>query len=191
MTISSTTEARSFVRTNQLKWLECYKNYVSSGRVLVVGHGLGYTTEAVMKCNPNVVGLDLEIDRDALFKERVVIYDGTRIPFDDNEFDAVVVAYVLHHAKDVSYLFKEINRVSRSKIIVIEETYQTFLQKLSLVYYCWYFNRLAGQGVSISWNSYLTSSRVRQLAKKYELTEAYHKEEPMRSYKTELFVFSK
>jgi hypothetical protein len=88
-------------------------------------------------------------------------------------------------------LFDEIARVSKKNVIVLEETYTTFLQKIDLVYYCWYFNSKAGQKVDIHWSSYLTNKKVEGLAQAHGLHTSLRKSEPIRSYMTELFVFTK
>jgi ubiquinone/menaquinone biosynthesis C-methylase UbiE len=191
MSTTSTAEARKFIYENQAEWLEGYKSFVSNGKILVVGHGLGYTTEIISKINPYVEAIDVGLEVEARMKEKVTVYDGFHIPFPDKTFDVVVITYVLHHAADVSKLFDEIVRVSKSKIVILEETYNTFFQKLDVISYCWYFNRKAGQNVNIEWSSYLTSERILNLAEAKGLKLNFKKEKNSRSYKTELFVFTK
>jgi len=49
------------------------------------------------------------------------LYDGVTIPFDDNTFDAVVVAFVLHHAVSANTVVREALRVSNRRIILLED----------------------------------------------------------------------
>lgn len=183
--------SRLFIYQNQKKWFELYKDFVVGGKILVVGHGLGYTTEIVHTLNQNVTSVDIGVERDTIMKDKVIVYDGLTLPFENNSFDAVVITYVLHHAENMPRLFEEIVRVSKSKVIILEETYKNFFQKIDLIYYCWLFNRIAGQKVGIHWSSYLTSKRIMEVSSKTDLKLESHQEEPLRSYKTELFVFSK
>lgn len=191
MASNTVIETRKLIKKNQEKWFELYKDFIKEGKVLVVGHGLGYTTELISKLNPDVSAIDIELEQDALLKDRVRVYDGDKIPFPDNSFDTVVVTYVLHHAADVSRLFDEVARTSKRNVVILEETYETFLQKIDLVYYCWYFNRKAGQAVDIHWNSYLTRKKIETLAQNHGMATSVYKSDPLRSYMTELFVFSK
>lgn len=48
-------------------------------------------------------------------------YDGSNLPFTDNFFDTVLVAFVLHHASDPETVIKEAARVSRRRVIVLED----------------------------------------------------------------------
>lgn len=182
---------QEFIYNNQMKWYEEYKETVGTGKILVVGHGLGYTMEIISKENSDIIGLDINLEEDALQKEKVVIYDGGVIPFPDNYFDVTVVTYTLHHANNPEELFREIARVSGEKMVVLEETYQSFFQKLDLIFYCWYFNRKAGQKVSVIWKSYLSHTRLLSFFAKEGLRIDKHNHIRSRSYQTELFVVSK
>jgi len=191
MSENSKKKFRKLIYQSQTKWFGMYQEHISNGKILVVGHGLGYTTEIISKTNPNVVALDVALEPEAQLKEKVIVYDGSQFPFGDAEFDTVIVSYVLHHAKDPKKLFEEVARVSKSKIIIVEETYSNIFQKLDLARYCRYFNRKAGQKVKIYWNSYLTSKKIIEFANKSNFALKSHKAEPMRSYKAELFVFQR
>jgi len=48
------------------------------------------------------------------------IYDGHRMPFRDDQFDASLILFVLHHTHDPTELLIEAGRVSR-KIIILED----------------------------------------------------------------------
>jgi SAM-dependent methyltransferase len=50
------------------------------------------------------------------------LYDGDLLPYDDGSFDASILGFVLHHAADFGLVLKEARRVSRSRIIVLEDT---------------------------------------------------------------------
>jgi ubiquinone/menaquinone biosynthesis C-methylase UbiE len=107
----------------------------------------------------------------------------------EKSFDTVICTYTLHHAESPEALFDELCRVSKSKVIVIEETYKNFFQKLQLIFFCWFTNRRAGQRVNITWSSYLSSYRFAGLFKK--LTIIQNENVPRRSYLVELLVGKK
>ncbi|MBD3344400.1 MAG: methyltransferase domain-containing protein [Chitinivibrionales bacterium] len=61
----------------------------------------------------------------------VILYDGNRIPFPENTFDATVVAYMLHHCNNIEAILHEIKRVTCRKIIVMEEVFESkFAEKV-------------------------------------------------------------
>lgn len=71
--------------------------------------------------------IDIAIERsnkNSLFKSRLkfVVADATDLPFKDNEFDGVVVAFGLRNISDKESFFKEAFRVlkSQKKLIVLE-----------------------------------------------------------------------
>jgi ubiquinone/menaquinone biosynthesis C-methylase UbiE len=59
------------------------------------------------------------------------VYDGVHLPFPDGRFDVVNVAFVLHHVPDVvkPLLLSEIRRVARRKIVILEDTPATWIDR--------------------------------------------------------------
>ena len=59
-------------------------------------------------------------------------FDGLRLPFGDRQFDVVLLSFVLHHVPDVfkPLLLAEVRRVSRGKVLVLEDTPRGALDKL-------------------------------------------------------------
>lgn len=55
----------------------------------------------------------------------VTIYDGNKIPYNDDSYDAVMLIDVLHHVKHISKLLEEAKRVSRKYILVKDHLYKT------------------------------------------------------------------
>lgn len=62
----------------------------------------------------------------------LVIYDGEKIPFSDNEFDTALIICVLHHCKDPIKVLEEAKRVVKNKIIIIENFSTTNFGKFAL-----------------------------------------------------------
>ena len=99
--------------------------------VLDFGCGDSILTDFLKKSLPHrkVIGLDT-VDSN-LTNMPILIYDGKRIPFSDKSFDAVIVGFVLHHCTDIQIILEEIRRVTRKKIIILEEVYKNqFTKKL-------------------------------------------------------------
>lgn len=71
-----------------------------------IAHHLAALTEA------SVVGIDVRGSADASI--RYFSFDGARIPFDDDAFDAALLCYVLHHAQDQRAFMREVRRSLRA-----------------------------------------------------------------------------
>ena len=54
-------------------------------------------------------------------------FDGQRIPYGNNSFDAVMFVDVLHHAEDPVGLLGEALRVSRNAVLIKDHTLEGFL----------------------------------------------------------------
>jgi len=179
---------QEYIYNDDYFWFNKYQKEIMSGKVLKVGYGLGFTSYFIKLFNKEISSLDVVINHDSLNGNGVKIYDGKTIPFLEKSFDTVICTYTLHHAENPEALFEELCRVSKSKVIVIEETYKNFFQKLQLIFFCWLTNRRAGQKVSITWSSYLSSERFSGLYKKKYLKIIQSESVPRRSYWVELLV---
>ncbi len=51
------------------------------------------------------------------------VYGGRRLPFSRDEFDAVILVFVLHHAADAERVLQEAVRVARRRVVILESTY--------------------------------------------------------------------
>lgn len=59
----------------------------------------------------------------------LVVYDGRTLPYPSNSFEIALIIFVLHHASDTRRLIDEAARVSKDKIIVIEDTPTNFIEQ--------------------------------------------------------------
>jgi ubiquinone/menaquinone biosynthesis C-methylase UbiE len=88
-------------------------------RVLDVGCGNGEITLGIAAaCGGPVAmeGVDVLVRPDTQIP--VVKYDGTRLPFPDASFDAVMAIDVLHHADSPAALLREMTRVARRGVVL-------------------------------------------------------------------------
>jgi len=103
--------------------------------ILDIGSGTCNVYEVLLKKGYNVVGLDV---RHFSFVENIkpVLYDGDKIPFEDNTFDVALLLTVLHHLPYPEKIIKEAMRVSK-KVIIIEDIYSNiFSQYLTYFFDC-------------------------------------------------------
>jgi len=104
-------------------------------RVLDVGCGFGHLGRALMDASPKVQVEGVESVRRGNELIPVTAYEGNRIPWPDNTFDAVIVADVLHHDVDQEKLLRESVRVSKRLMIIKDHLREGLLaqQRISLL----------------------------------------------------------
>lgn len=100
------------------------------GKTLSIGCGNG-SVEALI--NKGIVGV--EVLKYGNPRIPIKIYNGKKLPFKNNCFDTVIIAYVFHHVRNedqIHAILKEALRVSKKKIIVLEQIYKNKIQLLLL-----------------------------------------------------------
>ena len=87
----------------------------SRSRILEIGAGPTNATSAFLANLGELTGVDISEEvRTNTHLRRAVVYDGTKLPFADSEFDLCVSDYVLEHVEDPESHFREVARVLRS-----------------------------------------------------------------------------
>jgi ubiquinone/menaquinone biosynthesis C-methylase UbiE len=89
-------------------------------KILDVGGGTGVIAQAIRELFPvdEVVSIDVEDRYLDTISVETQVFDGVKLPFDDERFDCVVLNNVVHHvdASDRVNLFRECHRVARSAV---------------------------------------------------------------------------
>ena len=124
------------------------------------------TRHLTKNTNMNIVGIDM-VDNN-LTDLPLLNYEGGKLPFEDNSFDASLAVFVLHHCLDVAASLKELIRVTRKKIIIIEEVYTNFFEKFILYSHDWIGNHLESWTVNIPLN-FLPFSQWKEVFKHNDL----------------------
>lgn len=121
-----------------------------SARVLDVGCGDGLLSAEISAKRP-----DLEIQGlDVLARDRsyipVEIFDGSRIPFAEGSFDAVLFSDVLHHTEEPTVLLREAGRVARQCVLIKDHYRKGLAAAQRLRFMDWVGN--ARFGVALPYN---------------------------------------
>lgn len=118
-------------------------------RVLDVGCGSGDLAALVMRLRPDVTieGIDVLVRPGTAIP--VHAFDGARIPFADDAFDAAMVVDVLHHTDDPEAVLAEIARVA-PLVIVKDHLRDGIAANATLRFMDWVGN--AAHGVRLPYN---------------------------------------
>ena len=114
--------AHRALETRAEKIVQLFENQIPAEcRILDLGGGWGFYAEPLKKRGHE--SLVLDVVKPGYQKAPVVLYDGSRIPFPDQSFDVTILVTMLHHVPDPQALFKEVQRVTRQKVVVVEDLY--------------------------------------------------------------------
>lgn len=98
--------------------------HIQSGdKILDIGCGFGMLGKAILshhKCPRGVIYRGLEKARRGGEHVEVIEHKAGRLPFEDSEFDVVILADVLHHEQQEDFLLSEAVRVAR-RILVVKD----------------------------------------------------------------------
>lgn len=92
------------------------------GNVLDVGAGRCLIAKELQE-NYNVKVTCIDVSDLNETDMKLILYDGKKIPFRNNEFDTVLLVYVLHHCDNPLNVLKECRRICRigGRIIIFED----------------------------------------------------------------------
>ena len=81
---------------------------------------------------------------------KLVLYNGKKIPFENQMFDIALIIFVLHHSKDQEVILEEAQRVAK-KIIILEDTPRSSIERLLWHFWDWLLN--LGHNVSMTYSA--------------------------------------
>ena len=122
---------RYFERRRAARIARALRAYFEPGdAVLDLGCGTLAVAQQIERHVPvRVIGLEtIDYHRHAV---PLVLYDGVHIPFRDQSFDVVLLAFVLHHCDDGGLaLLRAALRLARKRIFVLEDRYDHAAERL-------------------------------------------------------------
>ncbi len=112
------------------KWVEKKLSTVlphSQGKVLDIGSGNGMVAFYLKNKGFETSALDVA-DLSIHPEIKTIVYDGKKMPFEENEFDTGLLLTVLHHTDSPENVLQETARVCK-RIIIIEDIYSNIVQQ--------------------------------------------------------------
>jgi ubiquinone/menaquinone biosynthesis C-methylase UbiE len=121
-----------------------------SARVLDVGCGDGLVAAVLQTQRPDLMVSGIDVLPRSQTHIPVGMFDGSRIPFDDQSFDVVLFSDVLHHTADPAILLCEARRVAKHSVLVKDHNHNGLLAGARLRLMDWVGN--ARFGVALPYN---------------------------------------
>ena len=118
-------------------------NLKAGDKILDVGCGKGFLLYDFTKILPGIEVYGLDISKYAIenskeeIKDRLILGDATKLPFDDNSFDLVFSLNTLHNLEcfNLDIALREIERVGINNKYICVESYRSEIEKENLLYW--------------------------------------------------------
>jgi ubiquinone/menaquinone biosynthesis C-methylase UbiE len=98
-------------------------------KVLDFGCGTMEVADSVGKQSKSQVS-GIDVSTIATGHKDFTPYNGKQIPFADQSFDETYAAFVFHHINDFIPLLKECRRVTKKRLVIVEDVYRNPLEHL-------------------------------------------------------------
>lgn len=124
---------RNFIRRSiparmKIKYERIARHLTQDEAILDIGTGNGGLVKGLRDHNFQVETVDVK--NISFFPDvQPVVYDGERLPFEKKSFDACTIVTVLHHTPSPEAILDEAMRVTRKRIVIMEDIYRNPLQK--------------------------------------------------------------
>ncbi|SEO23857.1 Methyltransferase domain-containing protein [Pseudorhodobacter antarcticus] len=134
----------------------------SAGTVLDVGCGDGTVALSIEKLKPALEFSGVDVFLRPTVAIPAIVYDGKRIPYEDEAFDYAMIVDVLHHTDDPAAVLAECMRVTRKGVVIKDHLAEGFAARPILRFMDWVGNR--GHNVRLPYN-YLDKEEWRRVFK--------------------------
>jgi SAM-dependent methyltransferase len=121
-----------------------------NARILDVGCGDGLVSAALGSRRPDLTLRGIDVLPREHTHIPVEMFDGVRIPFEDDSVDVVLFSDVLHHTDDLTVLLREARRVARRCVLIKDHFREGWAAYSRLRFMDWVGN--ARFGVALPYN---------------------------------------
>ncbi len=138
--------------------------HLSKGdRILDFGCGEMLIAKKLMEMTgAEIIGVDI-IDNNKTDLP-LSIYDGNTLPFQNKSFDATVACFTLHHTDDPEKALSECVRVTKKRLIIIEDVYRFWPGKMILCLFD-LINKFVSKEMNIPFNFKTEKGWLKTLSK--------------------------
>jgi alpha-1,6-mannosyltransferase len=124
---------RNFIRRSiparmKIKYERIARHLSREAQILDIGTGNGGLVAGLREDGFRVETVDVK-DISFFPEVKPVVYDGETLPFAEDAFDECTIVTVLHHTPDPEAILREAIRVTRRRIVIMEDIYRNPLQK--------------------------------------------------------------
>ncbi len=131
-------------RYNSSEKIKRIASYFSDKKETVLDFGCGDLSfaKALKKKRPKlqISGVDVVDFHNRDKNVSFICYDGKKLPFKDKSFDTIIVFHVLHHTEDAKKYFKELVRVTKKRILLVESVARSAIDFPGMRFMDWVFN---------------------------------------------------
>jgi SAM-dependent methyltransferase len=138
--------------------------------VLDVGCGDGLLAKSLCEKRPDIRIDGIDVMARGQTHIPVRVFDGLRIPYEDNGVDVALLVDVLHHSENPMTLLREAKRVARQAIVIKDHMAEGTLAELRLRFMDWVGN--VRYGVSLPYD-YWSRQRWEEAFRKLGLSVEY------------------
>lgn len=142
------------------RFVRLFEDKIRKGeKILDLGAGSGQIAQILHDNGVKVTLVDIQDYNQTNLP--LILYNGQKLPFKDNSFDWAILISVLHHCENPTLVLREAKRVSQ-KIILIEDIYSNWWNKLFLEFNDWLFNLPFGREMGKNFKTDLDWKRIFQ-----------------------------
>ena len=127
-----------YILPNYYRWTDRFLDGLAPSTIVELGAGDGEVTDIIKKKNPTWYKeiTPTEVVEQGVNKlkskgySKAVIADACKTPFNDKEFDVAIAYDVMHHVADPKEMAKEMVRIAKKRIFLIEANGASVIRKL-------------------------------------------------------------
>lgn len=112
----------------RIKQARIARHLTKGDNILDIGSGHGGLCKALREDGFSITPVDVQ--NLSFFPDvQPIVYDGRQLPFHNGAFDTSLLITMLHHTPDPQHILDEAKRVTKNRLVVMEDIYSNWLQR--------------------------------------------------------------